>query len=187
MNWSSISSFRYNKEQWFDQFILGNRKTSKEMTFGSAVDKRIQTDPTFLPSMPRYEYMQHNMRDVPFGKLLLMGTPDGINLNTKPMVLSDYKTGKKAWDQKRTDEHGQLTMYLLLLYLTQKLNPEDFDCYIHWMPTRETDDFKNIEFIKEDDIKTFKTKRSMADIVRFGKYIKETYKEMETYCQNKAN
>jgi hypothetical protein len=25
--------------------------------------------------------------------------------------------------------------------------PEEFDCYIHWMPTKESEDFKSMEFI----------------------------------------
>ena len=88
LNWSSVSSFTYQdtpeqKDQWFRQYILGERSSSPEMFFGSMIDKRIQTDPTFMPDLPRYELMQYKMK-VNFNGLLLFGTPDGIDgINTK--------------------------------------------------------------------------------------------------------
>ena len=56
------------------------------------------------------------------------------------------------------------------------------------MPTKKSEDgdFKvDISFIKEDDIKTFKCKHTMPEMLNFIKYIKTTYKEMEKYCLDK--
>ena len=110
------------------------------MAFGSMIDKRIQEDSSFLPELPRYEHMQYKMK-VMYDGIPLVGIPDGLNLTGKK-ELADFKTGKKAWDKQRTDETGQLTFYLLLLYISEKLRPEDFDCYIHWLPTQEKETFQ---------------------------------------------
>lgn len=184
ISWSSMSSFDWNKEEWFDSYILGNKKTSPELEFGSYADKRIQNDPNFFPDMPRYEKMQHRMKIMLSG-IPLVGVPDGIDLTVKNKKLADYKTGVKAWDYKRAKETGQLKFYLLLLYITEKIPPEEFDCFIHWLPTKktETGDFKvTIEFIEEGRFETFTVKHTLQDILLFAGEIKKVYKEMEQFC-----
>lgn len=182
LSWSSISSFEWNPEEWFESYYLGKKKTSKEMEFGSVVDKKLQTDPTYLPFVPRYEHMQYPMQ-IMFGKIPLVGIPDGLNL-TDSLVLADYKTGKKAWNKKRADETGQLTMYLLMLYVTKKITPEKFKLFIHWLPTKENGDF-SISFVEpiEKYYKVFETKRTMLDVLNFGAYINETYEKMRKYVE----
>ena len=179
LSWSAISSWTYSKEQWAKKYLEGIYDTSKEMDYGKVIDLRIQEDPTFLPKLPRYEKMQYKML-VRMGGIDLIGLPDGVNME-KSKQLADYKTGKNKWDQKRAQDTGQLLFYLLLLYITHKIKPEEFDCYIHWLPTKETGDFK-IELIKEDDIRTFKVKHTMSDILNFASFIKKTYREMEQFA-----
>lgn len=177
MSWSQISSFEYSPAQWYDIYVLGKKQESKELTFGSIIDKKIQDDPKFMPSLPRYPHMQYKMK-VMFDGVPLVGLPDGLDLDK--YLLADYKTGKKAWDQKRADETGQLTMYLLLLYISKKLPPEKFKCYIHWLPTEERGDF-SIDLIKDCKPITFETKRTMTDVLLFGLRIKKVIKDMEEY------
>lgn len=182
-SWSSISSWEFNKESWARKYLDGiYDPDSEELKFGKYIDEKIQKDPEFLPHLPRYEKMQHKMK-VMFGDILLVGIPDGIDFKGKR--LADYKTGKKEWTIQRAKETGQLKFYLLLLYITEKIKPEEFDCYIHWLPTKleENGNFeRKISLIKEDDIRTFKVKHTMADILKFGQYIKQTYKEMCDYA-----
>lgn len=183
LSWSAVSSFEYSPEQWYETYILGKRQESKEMTFGSLIDKRIQDDPNFLPHLPRYEHMQYKMK-VMFDGIPLVGVPDGLNLTGKK-ELADYKTGKKKWDKKRADETGQLTFYLFLLYITHKIKPEEFILMIHWLPTEETGSFE-IRMINEQ-VKTFYTKRTMSDLLAFGARIKKVVKEMEIYANQKMS
>ncbi len=159
---------------------MGVKETSKEMEFGSLIDKRIQNDPKFLPTLPRYPLMQYKM-SVIYNKIPLVGLPDGIDF-TNPR-LADYKTGKKKWDQDRADETGQLTMYLLLVYISKKVSPEKFRCFIHWLPTQANGDF-TISLIKDCKPITIETKRTMADLLKFGQRINSIYKQMEEYCLN---
>jgi len=180
LSWSALSSFEYDKEQWYRNYILGERDQSKEMDFGSYVDKRIQNDPDFIPKLPRYPEMQYKMRAV-FNRIPLVGIPDGLCLTNK--LLADYKTGKKAWDKKRADETGQLTFYLFLLYIIKKEKPEDYKLLIHWLPTCELGDF-SIALKDENDVRTFETKRSMKHLLEFGARINKTVLEMQDYVRN---
>lgn len=210
LSWSAISSFEYDPEQWYQKYIVhgpcirGDEKTgfcfiakmysfvcpviakSKEMDFGSLIGKKLETNPKFLPIVPRHNKMEHEFK-CKFGKLELVGYSDSFCLITLKK-LAEYKTGKKAWDQKRVDEHGQLTMYLLMHYLITKIKPEDMEeIMLVWMPTQDNGDF-SISFIEpiEKNIKIFYTKRTMMDILQFGKRINSVVKQMEEYAKGRG-
>lgn len=180
LSWSAISSFEYDPSQWYDTYILGNRQSSREMTFGSKIDKQFQDDPTFFPTIPRGEKIQYKMK-VNFSGIPLVGVPDILSFE-KEQMLADLKTGKKLWDKKRADETGQLSMYLLLIYITHKIKPEKFKCYIHWLPTQDNGDF-SISLVKDCKPITIETKRTMADLLRFGERINTTVRAMDEYIK----
>jgi hypothetical protein len=115
-SWSQHSQFSmYSKEEWYKRYILGERMpTTKEIDFGSAVDKRIQNDPTYIPQIPRGTSLQYTI-NVNLGDIPLVGLFDIFDENI--LFLGEIKTGKAEWNQKRADEHGQITLYCLLLYL----------------------------------------------------------------------
>ncbi len=189
MSWSCISAWRYSKEDWYEKYIENKQqKTSAEMLWGSKIGKKLETDPTYLPQIPRHNKMEHPF-SVVFGGIPLCGYADSFCTITKKKLL-EFKTGVKAWDQKRADEHQQIDMYLLMNYITNKIKPEEVEVQLVWLPTKKesTGDFVDtISFVEpiEDNIKIFNTKRTMADILKFGNEIKKTYKEMEKYCLDK--
>lgn len=181
-HWSQISSWEYDPEQWYQNYYLGIREEpNKEMLFGSMVDEKIQNDPTFIPTLERYPIQQHTM-SVIYNGIQLNGTAD--HFDRKGRRLKDDKTGKKKWDQKRADETGQLTMYLLLLYISEKIRPEEMTCYIDWLPTIEAGDF-SIQF-RDNPPKpvSFETTRTMTDLLTFAAYINSVRKEMEAYAKS---
>lgn len=185
LSWSAISSFRYNPDEWYEKYILGKpTETSKEMEFGKAVGKKLETDPTYLPHIPRLNKMEHGWT-VCFSGIHLTGFADSFCTITNKS-LKEYKTGKKVWDQKRVDEHGQITLYCLMNYITNKIRPEDTEIELIWMPTKENGDF-SISFIEpiEKNTKFFKTKRTILDIMIFGKYIVDTVEDMKEYLRKK--
>lgn len=189
LSWSAISSFEWDPEQWYDKYVLNKQPpATQEMLFGSEIGRKIATDPKFLPQIPRYPIFEHEMRAT-LGGIPLLGYADGWDPSKSNLTLKydlgEYKTGKKVWDQARADAHGQIDMYLLLLYLTEKINPAEVLCKIHWLPTRDTGDFR-IEFASPFRIHTFPTKRSMVQVLNFGTRIKATHKAMLKYCKQHA-
>lgn len=186
VSWSQLSSWEWNKEEWYKKYILDEPYNgSPETEFGSRVGKKLETDPNYLPMIPRYKKMEHEFR-VKMGDLTLVGFLDTFCTITNKKI-GENKTGVKKYDQKRVDEMGQLTMYCLLNYITNKIKPEDTDIFVAWMPTirKESGTFEVvIEFVPdiEKNIKIFKTKRTMVDILKFAGYIKKTYKEMQKYA-----
>lgn len=179
---SQLSSFKYSPERWYESYILGIRQTSPEMTFGSMIDKKIQDDPKFLKKeIVRYKHLQYKL-ETEFEGITLVGLPDALDLKGKK--IRDYKTGRQKWDKKRADDTDQLSMYLLMIYLIHGIKPQDFECYIDWMPTHIENG--EVSFVEPLKVQTFKTKRSMAQILKFGKSILDTRKKMVNYYENHA-
>ncbi len=179
LSWSQISSFEWDEEQWAKSYIDGIKEPpTKELIFGSHVDKKIQEDPTFLPELTRYSNLQFAM-SVVFNGIPLVGYADAWE--SELPAMRDYKTGKKIWDQKRADETGQLDMYALMTYIQEKIKPEDIRFFIDWMPTQENGDF-TISFVPNMKIKTFETRRTMKHVLAFGTRINRVTKDMHTYA-----
>ncbi len=188
LSWSQISSFEYDPERWYQKYILGiEEPKTAELIFGSEVGKKLETDPTFLPQIERHNKMEHPFSCF-FMDIKLIGYADSFCTMTKKK-LNEFKTGVKPWDQKRVDQHGQLTYYCFMHYLMTRIKPEDMEITLWWMPTKrtETGDFKvKIEFVEpiENNIKMFRTKRTMNDILAFGARVKKVLIEMETYAKD---
>lgn len=180
VSWSQIGSFEWDPEQWYQSYVLGNRTSSKEMEFGSLIDTRIQKDRSFLPTLPRYHFMQHRI-EAKYGKLNLLGILDG--LDPLDYIAADYKTGKKPWDKKRTAETGQLKFYALLLWLSDRIPPEKFRFLIHWLPTELRTD-GTIALIEPCVPQTFETTITMKDLLNFGNRLNRVHKEMQRYAKN---
>lgn len=186
LSWSSISSFEYDPKEWARKYLEGKETPpSAEMVFGSKVGKKLETDLTFLPMIPRYSKMEHPF-NVKMGDILLTGYADSLCTLTNKK-LAEYKTGVKKWDQKRVNQHGQIDMYLLMHYITTRVKPEEVEVLLIWLPTqrRESGTFEvDISFVEpiEDHIKFFKAKRSMVDILKFAGYIKAVVEKMRTYA-----
>lgn len=182
LSWSAISSFEYDPEQWYRKYVLGQADpTTPEMLFGKTIGEKLagEYDPDFMPQVKRYPVYEYKLQ-FNFGKIPMIGFIDGWD--EPNLELGEYKTGKKAWTQKRADEHGQFDAYLLGLWVTKSIKPHDVKLELHWMPTQDNGDF-SISLIDPKKCHTFSTKRSMRDILGFGMRVNETLKRMEEFCK----
>lgn len=182
MSWSSIYSFiNYPKEIWYARYILGEKtQPSKEMDFGKAVGSRLELDPTYIPEVPREKVMEYELH-AKIGDISLIGYADSYDEDT--LTLREYKTGKAEWTQERVDQHGQITMYISMLMLRDKVRPEDVTCTLHWLPTEDKGDF-TLGFRKPFKVHHFTTKRTTKDCLLFCADIIKIRKEMEQYIKN---
>ena len=204
LSWSAIALFtgvyggrktkEQCKEEWYKKYVLFEKPTftpreKARMELGTTVGKKLEVDPTYLPQVPRLGKDEYKFLVKLNKNITLTGYADTFDHVTCKR-LGERKTGAN-WDQKKVDDHGQITLYCLMNYIQNKINPEDTELHLCWLPTEEieSDDFKSIFKLVdniEDNIITFKTKRTMTDILQFASFVKQTFYEMEAYCQNKA-
>lgn len=181
-SWSQHSQFRdYSHEEWYQSYVLGIREPSnKRMDFGSAVGKRIESDPNYIPQLPR-GVMEYGV-EVKMGKIDLVGFFDSYNEGE--IIIDEFKTSSPTgWSQDKVDEHDQLTMYCLLLMLKQNIKPEQVRIRLHHLHTEEGGDF-TIKFASPFTIDTYETKRDTKRTLMFGAEIIKQRKEMEQYIKN---
>ena len=182
LSWSAISSFEWDKEEWYRKYVLGiPQNETKEMRFGKQFAQSIEdgTAPQIL--LDRLSPVKEHPFNVTFAGIPMVGYADAFDTLTQK-IIDEVKTGKKPWDQKRVDNHGQLDMYVLFNYLTNRVHPEDMTLRLHWLPTQEGGDF-GISFTDPLEVHTFETRRTMQQILQFGQRIKATYAEMQAYAK----
>jgi len=151
------------------------------MLFGSKIGKLLETDPTYLPEVPRYDVMEKAL-NVSFNDINMIGYIDSYCSKTHHFY--EYKTSKRPWTQEKANTHGQLQMYALMLYSIYKVVPEDLKITLIAMQTEEQGDF-TMDFKKPMKIDTFEVSLTMNDILHFGIYINKTIEDMEEYINNK--
>ena len=181
LSWSSMSSFGYDPESWYEQYYKGIRQAPNAvMRGGIDVGERITQDETFLPELPRPEIYEQNFSAM-FNGITLTGHLDGWS----PSVpgIDEYKTSSNPnrWTQKAVDEWGQISFYCFLVWLNLKIKPESLRLRLMSIPMVEDGNF-NVQ--QKGPVKIFHTKRTMADILKFGVLIKSTYAEMEKFIHN---
>ena len=183
MSWSSYSSFKYDPEQWFKKYVLGEKEPeSKEMAFGKVLAQQLEDGTCTIKDLTKHltNKKEHPFK-VMFGNIPLVGFADDF-CDKSFKKLNEVKTGKREWTQGRVDEHGQFNFYLLMNFITNKIRPEDVQCRLFWLPTQDNGDF-SISFVEPIVPQIFNTKRSMSDILKTASDIKKTWGDMEEYVQ----
>lgn len=182
ITWSSMSSFLYyDKEKWYRNYVLGIRdEPNNAMRIGIEVGERIVSDPNFIPTLERPEIFEHNLKGK-LGNVEILGHLDGSYPNLPGIDEFKTSTNKDRWDQKKVDEWGQITFYCLLYHLNFKILPEKLRLRLWAIPIAEHGDFSYTVGIPT----VYTTKRTMLDLLKFSKLIKDTYKEMQMYVRGK--
>lgn len=183
VSWSQLSSWKYSKEQWFYKYVKGSAEDpNPAMVFGNVVGDTLGLDTSLVPKLnPHLIGVKEYPMRVKMNDHWLIGFADHYCPEKK--VLNENKTSQKTdrWTQKEVDEHGQLTMYALLLLLKDKVMPHELEIWLNFIHVAEGGDFQ-LYIPDPDGFKRFKTKRELVDVVRFGDSITKTLTEMENYA-----
>lgn len=187
LSWTQINVFERNPIEYADIYLYGNNRTNPRMELGKAVaemiekgevnaNKNLEFYRVFLPQYPHKEFEVK----AKLGEILLFGILDGWD----PMrnEVGEYKTGAK-WTQKMADETGQITFYLLILYLLYGIKPETVSVKLYWMPT-VIDPYEGVKLTGE--LKIFETRRTMANLVDMMGRARRAYKGILSLCRNEG-
>jgi len=184
-SWSQLASWEYDHDVWYSKYILNKKEEdNKEMALGRALATALEHGKCDIPELvKKLPYKKEHPFKVNFNGITMIGFADDFDDKTFK-VLNEVKTGKRAWDQKRVDQHGQITMYCLMNYITNKIKPEDVKCTLHWIPTVEDGAF-SLDFVKPIVVHSFTTRRSMSDILKFGARVNAARIAMEEFVRSK--
>lgn len=181
LSWSQIASFEYSPEQWFSRYILNEKQEENaSMKFGKWFGEKVATDPTFYPQIPRYPIFEQKL-SVMFNQIPIIGYIDSYDPATHSFL--EYKTAKTIWSKDKAENHGQLHLYALALYITHKKLPESINLVC--IKTNESGDF-DVSIAEPFEMVNYPVKVEMKDILLFGSRIMKVVKEMEDYLSTKT-
>lgn len=193
LSYSSLASWEWSKKEWAEKYIEGKEKFSPELAFGKSFANSIEDGTCkvkkLMNDLQKTKEFEFRCR---FGDIELIGFADAFcDITFK--ILDEIKTGNinNPWDQKRVDNHSQLTMYALQNFIMHKIRPEDTIFTLYWVPTIKTEiengDFSSfdysIDYKYPIEVHKFKTTRTTKDIMTFGAYLKKTYAEMLKFVE----
>ncbi len=197
---SQLESWRYNKDEWYNSYILGKRTPPNAlMLYGSRIGDAIGTPESPIPDLnpPGTKEFKLSAR---LGDIYIVGYAD--HMCPKTLVLNENKSTDKPhkWNQKTVDKHPQMTMYALMLFLTHDIAPEDVTMYLNdirtehfWVPKKGFEhipEYLHNEHTAEVAVRLkrpiewypWETKRTGADLLKYTKYIEKTVEDMHSYA-----
>ena len=178
LSWSQINNFKYNKEKWYEKYVLGieEKTNTPEQEFGKIFAKSCEDRKPIAP-VTLYSEVEYPIEATIFD-IPMVGYIDTY----EPMkAFIDHKTGVKEWTYKRVREHGQLKMYALMLFLMFKVKPENLKIALEWVETKKENDV--ISFVEPVQVKHFDVDITMRDIMDFGLEIKDIVEDMDKYIK----
>jgi hypothetical protein len=185
MSWSQIASWEYDKEQWYSKYILGEEQsTNAQMLFGNVIGQKLASDPSFLPQVLRYKVFEKEF-NAKLSDFVITGYLDSYCPDTYNFY--EYKTSSNPnkWTQKSVNSHGQLVFYKALIYLCEKIRPENIKCKLFYIPVNQSGGFE-MELTKNAKIQSFDFDNTTTiEVLKFLNYIKKTRKQMESYAQKR--
>ena len=190
ISWSQYSIWKRSKETYKRIYIYGEGGfTNMAMELGKKMAERMETGEEsddidmeqvamFMPESPEREYpIEVNFHGIPlFGKL------DGFNPKNKKKIIREDKTGKK-WTQAMVDKTEQLTFYAMLVIGKYEKLPDKI--FLDWAPTERDPITGKLKLTGE--VKTFETKRTMADILLFYAKVKRVWEEIQEMSKKEYN
>ena len=98
-------------------------------------------------------------------------------------ILNENKTTQdpNRWNQVSVDNHGQLTMYSLMLFLRDGTLPHELEIWLNVILV-ENREFGGLHIPDPENFYRIKTERSVKQCLDFGANLKRTLKDMENYA-----
>lgn len=181
LSWSQLQAFQYNPADWYANYILGVKEPPNSlMLAGSRIGDAIGTDTspidnTLVPGTKEYT---------------VTGTVDGISMighldhwDSATLTLNENKCSDKKgrWTQKKVDDHGQITMYVMLLEQQDGVKVEDVTCYLNFILLEQVG--VSYDVGNPPVLRRFQTRRTKEQVTQFMEDTKRIVALMHEYAE----
>jgi hypothetical protein len=180
LSYSQYSSWMYDKDQWYQRYVLNTPDpATPAMLYGNVVGDSIGTAGSLVPSLQPPGVKEYELR-AQLGDIFIVGYCDHYDPATKTLHENKTSDNLKRWDQQKVDEHKQLDMYALMLYLRDKTIPEEVTMYLNFIPVVRGGDM--IYTLPQPPVyQQFATRRTTKQVLMFATELVHVVKEMEAY------
>lgn len=179
LSWSAIDLWQKDPREYQRVYFLGEERfTNAAMHYGSKFARAMETGDaegdqmiaTAAIMVPRYEISEYKLSaelKTEEGIIPLLGFLD-TSRDDPADGFREFKTGSQPWTQRRVDNHGQLTLYALMVYL--KHHRQVRQMHLDWLPTEKIDG----RIALTGEIRSFYTERSMTEILAMAALVRRT-------------
>lgn len=207
LSFSQMTTFEQSEERFIAQYVYNERqRTSRNMAYGSLMADGLESDEMtgdplldlVIARLPKLEVMDKPIecrggvrtlfeRDKKYyhipvlenGKdpIPLMAVPDTAQKDYS--AFKEYKTSVRQWTQRMADESGQVTFYATTVWIATKHIPTDIE-----LVNAQVEYDEDGRLRPTGEILRFKTKRSMADVLKMTARIRKAWVGIEKLCNN---
>lgn len=183
LSWSQLSVLESSEDQYIRIYIGGNKLgINRGMALGKEIASSLETGEDIgdlvkditVAKIPKLDLMEAELKaTIKVGKeeVPLYGKADTASFRLD--AFKEYKTGVTPWDQKKADQHGQITFYCVIIQAITGKVPQDIE--LIWAPTESIDGKPYLT----GEVRRFKTKRSTADILKMKARMIRAWKRIE--------
>ncbi len=189
LSFSQMTLFEMSPQKYTDQYIYKKpQRITRNMAYGSMLADGLENneatgDPILdmmMVKIPKFELMDIAFEvDLKDGKktIRILAKPDTAKADYT--AFKEYKTSTRAWTQKMADDSGQVTFYATAMWLKTGKIPQDIElvCVV----VRYNDDGS---LTPTGEMKVYKTKRTMVDIIKMCSRIKRAWAGINKLCES---
>ena len=208
LSFSQLTKFEMSPEKFIEEYVYGEKgRISRNMQYGSQLATGLESDEAngdplldlMASHLPKFERMdlpvedpkgvwvtfKRNNKEVTACVPVLENKGDDIPLLALPdsakkdySAFFEYKSSVRKWTQKMADDSGQITLYATAIWLAIGKIPDDIELV-------------NIETVYQDDgsmtvtgnMYRFPTKRTMADVIKMTRRMRESWAGIRELCE----
>lgn len=185
LSWSQLDLFEHSPEMYAQVYIHGKKRpVNKAMLYGGEFANHLEsgemtgsilTDLAIsrVPKLDISEYkLEATVKIDDKTEIPVLCYIDSISNDLTR--LYEYKTGKARWDQKRVDQHGQLTFYAMALREVTGKIPESIQ--LIWI---QTDNDELGKIVPTGEVYIFNSRQTMSDILKMKVRVKSAWRGIQ--------
>lgn len=208
LSFSQMTTFEMSPQDYIAQYVdKERRRPTKNMRYGSRMATGLEKgeasgDPILdlmMAKVPKFEirdqpvevtpgfevWYERDNRNVSLpvldnggkgGLIPLMAVPDTMKADLSS--FKEYKTSVRKWTQRMADQSGQITFYTTVMWLITHRVPEDIELVN--VPVSYGEGGK---LMPTGELVRWPTKRTMVDVIRMTKRIRETWQGISALCE----
>lgn len=189
ISFSQMVLFERSPKLYADEYLYGRKRpTSRNMAYGSLMAEGLENeeasgDPLLdlmMARIPKFELMDKAfMSELPDkkGKIILLAKPDTAKKDLS--AFKEYKTSTRKWTQKMVDDSGQITFYATAAWLKTGKIPSDIE-----LVNVEVKYAPDGRLQPTGQMWRYPTARTMADIIKMTKRIRNAWHGIIKLCED---
>ena len=189
LSMSQMTLYERSPQEYAEHYLYGKKqRISRNIALGSAMAEGLENeeatgDPVLdlmMAKLPKFELMDKPIHaELKDGKevIKILAKPDTSKRDYT--AFKEYKTSVRKWTQKMVDESTQISFYATTIWLLKGFIPQDIELVC--VGTAYNSDGS---LSPTGEMWRFPTRRSMTDIIKMTKRMRNAWAGIKALCES---